>query len=127
MPGINDIDYTVTIFNSDGNEPKFRKSVHLAIRAASGGFDNCAETTCFRETNECGAKAKLICGASCSTYGCSRSEGEKVEVEDFEQLVEKLEHALPLEIMGKALGKFGNDFEQLVKGLEHGNMLCLLK
>ncbi|KAK3211997.1 hypothetical protein Dsin_016703 [Dipteronia sinensis] len=51
----------------------------------------------------------------------------KVEVEDFEQLVEELEHALPLEIMDKTLENFGNDFEQLVKELEHGSMLCLLK
>ncbi|TXG64997.1 hypothetical protein EZV62_011991 [Acer yangbiense] len=53
--------------------------------------------------------------------------GEKIEVEDFEQLVKELEHALALEIMDKALENFGNDFEQLVKELEHGNMLCFLK
>lgn len=34
---------------------------------------------------------------------------EKVEVEDFEQLAKELENASPLEIMDKALEKFGND------------------
>lgn len=32
-----------------------------------------------------------------------------VEIEDFEQLAKKLENASPLEIMDKALEKFGND------------------
>lgn len=32
-----------------------------------------------------------------------------VEVEDFEELAKKLENASPLEIMDKALEKFGND------------------
>lgn len=34
---------------------------------------------------------------------------EKVEVEDFDQLAKDLENASPLEIMDKALEKFGND------------------
>ena len=34
---------------------------------------------------------------------------EKVEVEDYEQLSKDLENASPLEIMDKALAKFGND------------------
>lgn len=34
---------------------------------------------------------------------------EKVEVEDYEQLAKELENASPLEIMDKALEKFGND------------------
>lgn len=32
-----------------------------------------------------------------------------VEVEDFEELAKRLENASPLEIMDKALEKFGND------------------
>lgn len=39
--------------------------------------------------------------------------GEKVEVEveeeNFEQLAKELENASPLEVMDKALEKFGND------------------
>lgn len=34
---------------------------------------------------------------------------EKVEVEDYEQLAKELENASPLEIMDRALEKFGND------------------
>lgn len=34
---------------------------------------------------------------------------EKVEVEDYEQLAKSLENASPLEIMDKALEKFGDD------------------
>lgn len=34
---------------------------------------------------------------------------EKGEVEDFEQLAKELNNASPLEIMDKALEKFGND------------------
>lgn len=34
---------------------------------------------------------------------------EKVEVEDYEQLARDLANASPLEIMDKALAKFGND------------------
>ena len=36
-------------------------------------------------------------------------EVEKVEVEDYEQLAKELESASPLQIMDKALEKFGND------------------
>lgn len=36
-------------------------------------------------------------------------EVEKVEVEDYEKLAKELETASPLEIMDKALEKFGND------------------
>lgn len=36
-------------------------------------------------------------------------EKEKVEAVDYEQLVKDLENASPLEIMDKALEKFGND------------------
>lgn len=34
---------------------------------------------------------------------------EVVEIEDFEELAKKLENASPLEIMDKALEKYGND------------------
>jgi hypothetical protein len=34
---------------------------------------------------------------------------EKVEVEDYEQLAKELENSSPLEIMDRALEKFGND------------------
>lgn len=34
---------------------------------------------------------------------------EKVEEDDYEQLAKDLENASPLEIMDKALAKFGND------------------
>lgn len=34
---------------------------------------------------------------------------EEVEIEDFEQLAKNLENASPLEIMDKALEKYGND------------------
>ena len=34
---------------------------------------------------------------------------EKVEAEDYERLARELENASPLEIMDKALEKFGND------------------
>ena len=34
---------------------------------------------------------------------------EKVEVEDYEKLAKDLENASPLEIIDKALEKFGND------------------
>ncbi|KAF7114388.1 hypothetical protein RHSIM_RhsimUnG0089100 [Rhododendron simsii] len=44
---------------------------------------------------------------------------EKVEVsEDFEQLAKKLENASPLEIMDKALEKFGNDIAIAFSGAE---------
>lgn len=33
----------------------------------------------------------------------------EVEVEDYEQLAKELENASPLEIMDRALKKFGND------------------
>lgn len=36
-------------------------------------------------------------------------EEKEGDVEDFEQLAKKLEDASPLEIMDKALEKFGND------------------
>lgn len=36
-------------------------------------------------------------------------EVEVVEIEDFEELAKKLENASPLEIMDKALEKYGND------------------
>lgn len=42
--------------------------------------------------------------------GCIAEVAEKVEVEDdFEQLAKELENASPLEIMDKALEKFGNE------------------
>lgn len=34
---------------------------------------------------------------------------EKVEVEDYDQLAKELERASPLEVIDKALEKFGND------------------
>ncbi|KAH7569473.1 hypothetical protein JRO89_XS06G0167800 [Xanthoceras sorbifolium] len=43
---------------------------------------------------------------------------EKVEVEDFEQLAKDLEDASPLEIMDKALEKFGNDIAIAFSGAE---------
>ncbi|XP_021889105.1 5'-adenylylsulfate reductase 1, chloroplastic-like [Carica papaya] len=43
---------------------------------------------------------------------------EKVEVEDFEQLAKELENASPLEIMDKALEKFGNDIAIAFSGAE---------
>ncbi|KAK3188399.1 hypothetical protein Dsin_027960 [Dipteronia sinensis] len=43
---------------------------------------------------------------------------EKVELEDFEQLAKELEHASPLEIMDKALEKFGNDIAIAFSGAE---------
>lgn len=36
-------------------------------------------------------------------------EKERVEAEDYEKLAKDLENASPLEIMDKALEKFGND------------------
>ncbi|KAL0738757.1 hypothetical protein Bca4012_014967 [Brassica carinata] len=41
-----------------------------------------------------------------------------VEVEDFEELAKKLENASPLEIMDKALEKFGNDIAIAFSGAE---------
>ncbi|KAL5773294.1 hypothetical protein ACOSQ2_013218 [Xanthoceras sorbifolium] len=43
---------------------------------------------------------------------------ENVEVEDFEQLAKDLEDASPLEIMDKALEKFGNDIAIAFSGAE---------
>ncbi|XP_052487321.1 5'-adenylylsulfate reductase 3, chloroplastic isoform X2 [Gossypium raimondii] len=43
---------------------------------------------------------------------------EKVEVEDFEQLAKELNNASPLEIMDKALEKFGNDIAIAFSGAE---------
>ncbi|GLT83299.1 hypothetical protein SLE2022_015940 [Rubroshorea leprosula] len=43
---------------------------------------------------------------------------EKVEVEDYEQLSKELENASPLEIMDKALEKFGNDIAIAFSGAE---------
>ncbi|XP_010432555.1 PREDICTED: 5'-adenylylsulfate reductase 1, chloroplastic-like [Camelina sativa] len=43
---------------------------------------------------------------------------EVVEVEDFEKLAKKLENASPLEIMDKALEKFGNDIAIAFSGAE---------
>ncbi|XVE87768.1 hypothetical protein DITRI_Ditri19aG0014300 [Diplodiscus trichospermus] len=43
---------------------------------------------------------------------------EKEEVEDYEQLVKELESASPLEIMDKALEKFGNDIAIAFSGAE---------
>ncbi|KAK8683954.1 hypothetical protein V6N13_039995 [Hibiscus sabdariffa] len=43
---------------------------------------------------------------------------EKVEVEDFEQLAKELDNASPLEIMDKALEKFGNDVAIAFSGAE---------
>ncbi|OMO76826.1 Phosphoadenosine phosphosulfate reductase [Corchorus capsularis] len=43
---------------------------------------------------------------------------EKVEVEDFEQLAKGLDNASPLEIMDKALEKFGNDIAIAFSGAE---------
>ncbi|KAH1065952.1 hypothetical protein J1N35_030939 [Gossypium stocksii] len=43
---------------------------------------------------------------------------EKVEVEDFEQLTKELNNASPLEIMDKALEKFGNDIAIAFSGAE---------
>ncbi|KAK8551623.1 hypothetical protein V6N13_120074 [Hibiscus sabdariffa] len=43
---------------------------------------------------------------------------EKVEVEDFEQLAKELDNASPLEIMDKALEKFGNDIAIAFSGAE---------
>ncbi|WCJ20180.1 Adenosine 5'-phosphosulfate reductase [Euphorbia peplus] len=43
---------------------------------------------------------------------------EKVEVEDFEQLAKELENSSPLEIMDKALEKFGNDIAIAFSGAE---------
>ncbi|CAI0431108.1 unnamed protein product [Linum tenue] len=43
---------------------------------------------------------------------------EKVEVEDYEQLAKQLENASPLQIMDKALEKFGNDIAIAFSGAE---------
>ncbi|XVE51096.1 hypothetical protein DITRI_Ditri02bG0011300 [Diplodiscus trichospermus] len=43
---------------------------------------------------------------------------EKVEVEDYEQLAKDLDNASPLEIMDKALEKFGNDIAIAFSGAE---------
>ncbi|KAM1008888.1 hypothetical protein ACFX2J_005239 [Malus domestica] len=43
---------------------------------------------------------------------------EKVEVEDYAQLAKELENASPLEIMDKALEKFGNDIAIAFSGAE---------
>ncbi|XP_065877626.1 5'-adenylylsulfate reductase 3, chloroplastic-like [Euphorbia lathyris] len=43
---------------------------------------------------------------------------EKVEVEDFEQLAKELEKSSPLEIMDKALEKFGNEIAIAFSGAE---------
>ncbi|KAE8736233.1 5'-adenylylsulfate reductase 2 [Hibiscus syriacus] len=43
---------------------------------------------------------------------------EKVEAEDFEQLAKELDNASPLEIMDKALEKFGNDVAIAFSGAE---------
>ncbi|CAA2972785.1 5 -adenylylsulfate reductase 3, chloroplastic-like [Olea europaea subsp. europaea] len=43
---------------------------------------------------------------------------EKVEVEDYEKLTNELENASPLEIMDKALEKFGNDIAIAFSGAE---------
>ncbi|KAK6133291.1 hypothetical protein DH2020_032954 [Rehmannia glutinosa] len=43
---------------------------------------------------------------------------EKLEVEDYEKLAEELENASPLEIMDKALEKFGNDIAIAFSGAE---------
>ncbi|PIN09633.1 Phosphoadenosine phosphosulfate reductase [Handroanthus impetiginosus] len=43
---------------------------------------------------------------------------EKVEVEDYEKLAEGLQNASPLEIMDKALEKFGNDIAIAFSGAE---------
>ncbi|EXB55120.1 5'-adenylylsulfate reductase 1 [Morus notabilis] len=45
-------------------------------------------------------------------------EKEKVEAEDYEQLAKDLENASPLEIMDKALEKFGNDIAIAFSGAE---------
>ncbi|ESQ38134.1 hypothetical protein EUTSA_v10028642mg [Eutrema salsugineum] len=45
-------------------------------------------------------------------------EVEVVEIEDFEELAKKLENASPLEIMDKALEKFGNDIAIAFSGAE---------
>ncbi|KAK9936008.1 hypothetical protein M0R45_012875 [Rubus argutus] len=45
-------------------------------------------------------------------------EAEKVEVEDYEQLAKELENASPLQIMDKALEKFGNDIAIAFSGAE---------
>lgn len=43
---------------------------------------------------------------------------EKIEVEDYEQLAKELEKSSPLEIMDKALEKFGNDIAIAFSGAE---------
>ncbi|KAL3850878.1 hypothetical protein ACJIZ3_012760 [Penstemon smallii] len=43
---------------------------------------------------------------------------EKVEVEDFEELAKELENASPLQVMDKALEKFGNDIAIAFSGAE---------
>lgn len=42
-------------------------------------------------------------------YGEIAETAEKVEAEDFEQLAKQLVNASPLEIIDKALEKFGDD------------------
>ncbi|CAI9092591.1 OLC1v1027876C1 [Oldenlandia corymbosa var. corymbosa] len=44
--------------------------------------------------------------------------GEKIEVEDYEKLAKELENASALEIMDKALAKFGNDIAIAFSGAE---------
>lgn len=45
----------------------------------------------------------------CFLFGEFAEVGEKVEAEDFEKLAKELQNASPLEIMDKALEKFGDD------------------
>ncbi|KAK2992480.1 hypothetical protein RJ640_005627 [Escallonia rubra] len=45
-------------------------------------------------------------------------EAEKVEVEDYERLAKNLENASPLEVIDKALEKFGNDIAIAFSGAE---------
>ncbi|KAK9089711.1 hypothetical protein Scep_028793 [Stephania cephalantha] len=58
--------------------------------------------------------------AAASTVISSASEvAEKVEIdEDYEKLAKELENASPLEIMDRALGKFGNDIAIAFSGAE---------
>ncbi|KAL1216886.1 5'-adenylylsulfate reductase 2 [Cardamine amara subsp. amara] len=53
-----------------------------------------------------------------STLIAPEVEEKEVEVEDFEKLAKKLEDASPLEIMDKALEKFGNDIAIAFSGAE---------
>lgn len=51
----------------------------------------------------------MLTTLSCVSVAKTEVAEKVVEVEDFEELAKRLENASPLEIMDKALEKFGGD------------------